>query len=71
MKKQMKSKLEEIISNLKINSYQVKDNKFISQKHSSSALVMKALIQITSELDKKNIKYDIDSNYDIDIIDIK
>ncbi|HIP11622.1 MAG TPA: hypothetical protein EYG73_02775 [Arcobacter sp.] len=64
----MKYKLENITSNLKINTYKFKDNIFIIKDKSSSALVMKSLIQITSILDKQNIDYSIDDKYNIHIL---
>jgi len=66
--KKMKNKLENIISNLKVNTYKFNDNVFIAKEQSSSALIMKALIQITFELDNQNIKYSIDSKYNIHIV---
>ena len=68
MIKKMINKLSNIISNLKINTYKFVDNKFVVQK-TSSALVMKSLIQITSELENRNINYKIDSEYNICILD--
>ena len=68
MTKKMINKLSNIISNLKISTYKFVDNKFVVQK-TSSALVMKSLIQITSELENRNINYKIDSEYNICILD--
>ena len=65
----MKNKLENIINKLKINNYKLKDSIFEIQEQSSSALTMKSLIRITSQLDEENIAYRIDHQYNIYILD--
>ena len=60
--------LKNLKNKLTLISYIQEGLTFYAKKNQSSALIMKNLIEITSELDKNNLHYSIDANYNIFII---
>lgn len=61
--------LEDISITLSLSHYVLDDLVFYVRKNQSSGMAMRALIQITTQLDDRKLDYRIDHEYNIHVLE--